>query len=193
MYNNDPKRVMTPEARLSYCHLSQPYTGAQGGEPKYSVTILIPKTPEIKAELDAAAEAAATDAVGRLWNGVRPPMIPSVVWDGDGKRANGMPFGPECKGCYVVTASTKQKPYVCGMDNVNCELAPTDIYSGMYGRVSINFYGYSTAGKRGVACGLRAVMKTRDGQPLGAGTATAAEFAGIMPQPQINPITGQPM
>ena len=123
----------------------------------------------------------------------------------------------------MVTASSKNKPYVCGADNVNCELAPTDIYSGMYARVSINFYAYNSAGKRGVGCGLRAVMKTRDGEPLSNSVVTAAEFAGVggaqttpaqgyatgqygaaMPaggvQPQagytpgqINPITGQPM
>lgn len=63
--------------------------------------------------------------------------------------------------------------------NVNCELAPTDIYSGMYARVSINFYAYNSAGKRGVGCGLRAVMKTRDGEPLSNSVVTAAEFAGV--------------
>lgn len=79
--------------------------------------------------------------------------------DGDGVRPSGEPFGEECRGCWVVTASSKNKPYVCGADNVNCELAPTDIYSGMYARVSINFYAYNSAGKRGVGCGLRAVMR----------------------------------
>ena len=79
----------------------------------------------------------------------------------------------------MVTASSKNKPYVCGADNVNCELAPTDIYSGMYARVSINFYAYNSAGKRGVGCGLRAVMKTRDGEPLSNSVVTAAEFAGV--------------
>ena len=62
---------------------------------------------------------------------------------------------------------------------MNCELAPTDIYSGMYARVSINFYAYNSAGKRGVGCGLRAVMKTRDGEPLSNSVVTAAEFAGV--------------
>ena len=172
------------------------------GDPKFSVTLLIPKSnPNIKQELDAAMNAAAEVGVNAKWNGVRPARIESVVHDGDGVRPSGEPFGEECRGCWVVTASSKNKPYVCGADNVNCELAPTDIYSGMYARVSINFYAYNSAGKRGVGCGLRAVMKTRDGEPLSNSVVTAAEFAGVggvQPQAgytpgQINPITGQPL
>ena len=168
MYQNDPKRVLTPECRLSYCNLVTARAPQNGvGDPKFSVTLLIPKSnPTIKQELDAAMNAAAEVGVNAKWNGVRPARIESVVHDGDGVRPSGEPFGEECRGCWVVTASSKNKPYVCGADNVNCELAPTDIYSGMYARVSINFYAYNSAGKRGVGCGLRAVMKTRDGEPL---------------------------
>lgn len=83
----------------------------------------------------------------------------SIVWDGDGTRKNGLPFGSECKGHWVLTASTKQKPQVVGIDNINAELAPQDIYSGMYGRVTLRFFGYSQSGNRGVGCGLGNVLK----------------------------------
>ena len=163
MYQNDPKRVLTPECRLSYCNLVSARAPQNGvGDPKFSVTLLIPKSnPNIKQELDAAMNAAAEVGVNAKWNGVRPARIESVVHDGDGVRPSGEPFGEECRGCWVVTASSKNKPYVCGADNVNCELAPTDIYSGMYARVSINFYAYNSAGKRGVGCGLRAGLRYR--------------------------------
>ena len=147
MYQSDPKRVLTPECRLSYCNLVTARAPQNGvGDPKFSVTLLIPKSnPTIKQELDAAMNAAAEVGVNAKWNGVRPARIESVVHDGDGVRPSGEPFGEECRGCWVVTASSKNKPYVCGADNVNCELAPTDIYSGMYARVSINFYAYNSA------------------------------------------------
>lgn len=197
MYQNDPKRVLTPECRLSYANLVTPKAPANNpnADPKYSVTLLIPKTDAIKAELDSARAAAADAAVNEKWGGTRPARLESVVHDGDGLRPNGEPFGPECKGCLVVRASSKNKPYVCGIDNTQCELAPQDIYSGMYARVSINFYGYNGAGKRGVGCGLRGVMKTRDGEPLSGAVVTASEFAGVGRDaaPQINPVTGQPM
>ena len=128
MYQNDPKRVLTPECRLSYCNLVTARAPQNGvGDPKFSVTLLIPKSnPNIKQELDAAMNAAAEVGVNAKWNGVRPARIESVVHDGDGVRPSGEPFGEECRGCWVVTASSKNKPYVCGADNVNCELAPTD-------------------------------------------------------------------
>ena len=44
MYQNDPMKVLTGEVRLSYCNLTAPRAAKQGGEPKFSVTILIPKT-----------------------------------------------------------------------------------------------------------------------------------------------------
>ena len=200
MYQNDPKRVLTPECRLSYANLVTPKApnNNPNADPKYSVTLLIPKTPEIKRELDAAMEAAAQEAVNSKWNGVRPPHLESVIHDGDGVKASGEPYGPECKGCYVVAVSSKNKPYVCGIDNTRCELAPSDIYSGMYARVSINFFGYFSAGKRGVGCGLRGVMKTRDGEPLSGAVVTASEFDGLGNDagatiPAVDPITGRPL
>lgn len=204
MYQNDAQKVLTGEVRLSYCNLIQPRAPLSGqGDPKYSVTILIPKTDvATKADIDTSIEAAARDAVGKLWGGVRP-RFDSIVWDGDGTRKNGLPFGSECKGHWVLTASTKQKPQVVGIDNINAELAPQDIYSGMYGRVTLRFFGYSQSGNRGVGCGLGNVLKTREGEPLSGGASAAADFAGIgnsvvppvdpVTGRAINPITGQPM
>ena len=55
MYQNDPMKVLTGEVRLSYCNLTTPRAAQQGGEPKYSVTLLIPKTDmATKADIDAA-------------------------------------------------------------------------------------------------------------------------------------------
>lgn len=181
MYQNNPTKVLTGECRLSYCNLNTPRAAQQGGEAKYSVTLLIPKTDmATKADIDAAINAAANDAMTKLWNGVRPPQLRIPIYDGDGVRPNsGVPFGDECKGHWVMTAGTKNKPQVVGIDNINCELAPSDVYSGMYGRVTLNFYGYSNSGNRGVGCGLGNVLKTRDGEPLAGGASAAADFAGI--------------
>lgn len=204
MYQNDAQKVLTGEVRLSYCNLIQPRAPMNGqGDPKYSVTVLIPKTDyATKADIDQSIEAAARDATAKIWGGVRPQFA-SIVWDGDGVRKNGMPFGPECKGHWVLTASTKQRPQVVGIDNINVELAPQDIYSGMYARVTLRFYGFNQKGNRGVGCGLGNVMKVRDGEPLAGGASASSDFAGVgnsvVPSVDpvtgraINPITGQPM
>lgn len=180
MYQNDPMKVLTGEVRLSYCNLTTPRASQQGGEPKFSVTLLIPKTDTTtKADIDAAINAAAQEALTKTWNGARPPVLKVPIHDGDGVRQSGVPFGDECKGHWVITASTKNKPQVVGIDNISCELAPSDIYSGMYGRVTIRFFGYSNSGNKGIGCGLGNVLKTRDGELLSGQASAASDFAGI--------------
>lgn len=208
MYNNSPTRVLTGEVRLSYVNLVSPRANnnTPNADPKYSVTLLIPKTDvAVYENILSSIEAAAADAQAKLWGGVRPPVMPNPVHDGDGVRENGTPYGPECKGCWVITASTKQKPQVVHQSDINTELAPQDIYSGMYARVTINFFGYNQAGRRGIGCGLGNVMKTREGEPLAGSVSAAADFAGVGQtlgapaqnpmgvQPgKVNPLTGQP-
>ena len=193
MYQNDPMKVLTGEVRLSYANLTTPRAAQQGGEPKYSVTLLIPKTDvATKADIDAAINAAANEALTKVWNGARPPQLATPVWDGDGVRKSGVPFGDECKGHWVITASTKNKPQVVGIDNINCELSPADIYSGMYARVTVRFFGYSNSGNKGVGCGLGNVLKTRDGEPLSGQSSAASDFAGIGASPAAAPAYGAP-
>lgn len=181
MYNNDAQRCLTGEVRLSYANLDKPRQPQGGvGDAKYSATLLIPKTDTATiADFRAAIQAASQVGAGTLWGGIIPPNLDSIIHDGDGVRPSGIPFGDECHGCWVITASSKNKPQVVGQDNINVELAPQDIYSGMYARVTVRFYPFNTAGKRGVGCGLGNVMKTRDGEPLSGGASAAADFAGV--------------
>ncbi|NBI80854.1 DUF2815 family protein [Clostridiaceae bacterium] len=184
-------KVLTGECRLSYCNLTTPRAAQQGGEPKYSVTLLIPKTDvATKADIDAAIQAAANEALSKVWNGARPPQLRVPIYDGDGVRPSGVPFGDECKGHWVMTASTKNKPQVVGIDNINCELAPSDIYSGMYARVTIRFFGYSNSGNKGIGCGLGNVMKTRDGEALAGSASASVDFAGVGAAPAAAPAYG---
>ena len=145
MYQNIATKVLTGEVRLSYVNLTTPRAPQQGGEPKYSVTLLIPKTDAATiADINASIKAAYEAGVASKWAG-KHPTPKQIVHDGDGLRPSGLPFGDECKGHWVLTASTKSKPQVVGIDNLDCELAPSDIYSGMYARVTINFFTYVVA------------------------------------------------
>lgn len=197
MYNNIPTKVLSPEVRLSYAYLVTPRANTQNPseEPKYSVTLLIPKTEvAAKQDIDASIEAAAIEALNKNWGGIRPPNLAIPIHDGDGVRVNGTPFGEECKGCWVISANSKQKPQVVHASNIHTELAPHDIYSGMYGRVTINFYGYNAGGKKGIGCGLGNVMKTREGDPLSGGASAASDFADFAGQASVAvpPPAGQP-
>lgn len=178
MYQNIATRVLTGEVRLSYVNLTTPKASQQGGDPKYSVTLLIPKTDAATiANINASIKAAYDAGVTKKWGGAHPPLK-AIVHDGDGDRPNGGKYGDECKGHWVLTAGTKIKPYICGIDNTSCELLPSDIYSGAYARVCIDFYAYDKSGSKGVSCGLRSVAKTRDGEAL-AGNGSASDFEGL--------------
>lgn len=182
MYQNIPSKVLTGEVRLSYEHLSAPYANPNqpGAEPKYSTTMLIPKADvATKAEIDEAIRYVYEQAVANDWKGARPQLRSALIYDGDGLRNDGSKFGPECAGHWVITASTKRKPQVVDISNINCELAPQDIYSGMYARVTLNFFAFNSNGNKGVGCGLGNVMKTRDGDPLAGGASAASDFEGI--------------
>lgn len=178
MYQNIPTKVLTGEVRLSYAALTAPKM-QQNGKEKYSVTLLIPKTDTATiADLNASFQAAYAEGVAKKWNGARPTPK-AIIHDGDGLRPSGVPFGDECKGCWVLTASSINKPQVVGIDNVACELAPQDVYSGMYARVTLNFFAFDNTGNKGVGCGLGNVLKTRDGEPLSGGASAASDFADI--------------
>ena len=183
-------RVVTGEVRLSYVNLLKPRESSFGGAPKFSVTLLIPKQDsETKQKIDVAIEAA--KELGRVnkWNGVIPPVVSTPLHDGDGVKADGTPFGEECRGHWVINASSNvdQPPKIVDI-HLNPILDPTEIYSGMYGRVAINFAPYFAQGKKGIGCYLSVnVQKTRDGEPLGATAPAAADDFGGGAGVQVNP------
>ena len=206
--------VTTGEVRMSYAHLFKPYAAMQGQEEKFSVTVLVPKTDTATmGRINAAIEAAKQRGVTEKWNGQCPPVVPTPVYDGDGVRpSDGMPFGPECKGHWVFTASAKADYPPEIVDSMgNPIINQSEIYSGIYALVNVEFFPYMFGGKKGIGCGLGPVKKIRDGEPLGGSAPTAAQVfgqpqaapgapayaqqqapAGNIPQ-NVNPVTGLPL
>lgn len=174
--------VTTGKVRLSYEHLFKPYAHQQGQEEKYSVTVLIPKSDiATKSRIDAAIAAATQAGITKCWNGAKPPIVAIPVHDGDGVRpTSGEPFGNECKGCWVFTANSKQPPQVVDT-NLNPIINASEVYSGCYARVNVNFFPYNSNGKRGIGCGLNCVQKLEDGEPLGGGVSAAEAFGQAAP------------
>ena len=172
------------DVRFSYCNIFQARATQPGQEPKYSATVLVPKTnTQAKTQIDTAIREAMELGVNKNWNGVMPPAPAICVHDGDGTRpSDGMPFGAECKGHWVFTASCKEDrpPFVVDA-NVQKVIDPTKVYSGMYGNVSVSFFPYNAAGKKGIGCGLNGVQKVRDGEPLDSRVTAEEAFkpAGV--------------
>jgi len=174
--------IVTGECRLSYVTLMEPRAINNVGTPQYSVKILIPKTDA--ATLAALAKARDTARQNGVTEGKRPFASFSAarlatmnvsLKDGDIH----FPDNPECAGHWVLNAKTPQdKPP--GVLNEKRERVtnPTDVYSGMYGRVHIQLYPYDTAGNAGIGVSLQNVMKTKDGDPLGGARKRAEDVFG---------------
>lgn len=191
-------QITLTNVRASYVHILKPYAANPGQEQKYQMTILVPKTDvDNKTKIDTAIAAAIRNGLEGSWNGVQPPIVPNPVHDGDGVKQNGEPYGPECKGMWICTASSKADRPVDVVDtHVEKIIDATQIYSGIYVNVSVNFFAYNYQGKKGIGCGLGPVQKILDGEPLGGQAPSAKSvFSKVEPAQQaaINPITGQPM
>lgn len=192
---SDVMNVTTGEVRLSYVHLFKPYAKEPGQEEKFSCTVLVPKSDvATMGRINAAIEAAKQNGTHDKWNGNCPPIVPTPIYDGDGVRpSDGTEFGPECKGHWVFTARSKadRAPEVVDQ-NINPIINQSEVYSGMYARVNISFYPYYFGGKKGIGCGLNAVQKLRDGEPLSESRVTASKaFGSAMSQPTGTQPSGQ--
>ena len=173
--------VRLGECTLSYVYLSKPYDNPDRpeGRPRYSATLLIPKTnTQAKAAVESAMREAYEEGVQKKWNGARPQMAHALIYDGDGVKTDGTPFGPECAGCWVMTASNTRKPNILDVKTGGVITDPAELYSGMYADVIVSFYAYAN-GSRGVACNFECAVKTRDGEPLSGGVVSAATARGL--------------
>ena len=181
MAENTNTKVRIGEVRLSYCHLFQPEAVADGGEKKYSVSIIIPKSnTKLVAEIKAAIEAAAAAGISKF-GGRRPANLKTPLRDGDLERADDDAYAD----AWFINASSKGKPGVVKVMNVQGEKKlvevtnEEEVYSGCYGYVSINFFAFNNAGNKGVAAGLNNVLKTKDGTFLGGRTSAQTDFGDM--------------
>jgi len=171
-------KVVTNKVRLSYAFLFEARAPKENpdGEKKFSTSILIPKSDKETLDKIKAAQEAAIEA---KWPGKRPAKVASTLHDGDGvKEKTGEPYGPECKGHYVMAVSSKLRPQVVDQ-NVNGILDSNGIQSGDYARVSINAYAYDVSGNRGVSFGLGNVQLVSKGEPLGGATRAEDDFTAV--------------
>lgn len=161
-------QVITRAVRLSYLNVFQPRTMGNNpdGAAKYSACLLIPKTDTKTYNAIIAACDAARLGSAAKFNGKVPNTLKLPIHDGDGEMPNGGEYGAECKGMWVLNASSATKP---GLVNRANQLITdeTELYSGCWAYVDINFYAYNANGNRGIACGLNNLQKVRDDEALG--------------------------
>jgi len=175
--NSNAMKVITgPNTRWSYANVWEAKS-INGGAPKFSVSLIIPKTDSRTiAKIKAAIEAAYREGEAKLkGNGKTVPPLSAIktpLRDGDTER----PDDPAYANAYFINANSATAPGIVDADRQPV-LDRSEVYSGVYGRASINFYAFNSNGNRGIACGLNNLQKIRDGEPLGGKSRAEDDFA----------------
>ena len=170
------KVITGVNTRWSYANVWEP-KAMEGGKPKFSVSLIIPKSDTVTiGKIQAAIDEAYREGQSKLkGNAKSVPALSTLrtpLRDGDLER----PDDPAYANAYFVNANSATAPGVVDA-NRNDILDRSEVYSGCYGRASINFYAYNANGNRGIACGLNNLQKIRDGEPLGGRASAMSDFA----------------
>ncbi len=175
--NVNPMKVITgPNTRWSYANVWEPKS-INGGTPKYSVSLIIPKSDtKTITKIQAAIEAAYKEGEAKLkGNGRSVPalsVLKTPLRDGDTERPDDEAYAD----AYFINANSASAPGIVDADRQPI-IDRSEVYSGVYGRASINFYAFNSNGNKGIACGLNNLQKIKDGEPLGGKSRAEDDFA----------------
>lgn len=173
----NPTKVITgPDTRWSYCNAWEA-KAINGGTPKFSVSLIIPKTDTVTIEkVKAAIQAAYEEGQSKLkGSGKSVPSLKAIktpLRDGDLERPDDEAYANS----YFINANSASAPGIVDADRQPI-IDHSEVYSGVYGRASINFYAFNSNGNKGIACGLNNLQKIRDGEPLGGKSRAEDDFA----------------
>ena len=175
-FNNPTKVITGVDTRWSYANVWDPKS-INGGTPKYSVSLIIPKSDKVTIQkIKAAIQVAYEEGESKLkGNGKSVPslsVLKTPLRDGDLER----PDDEAYKNAYFVNANSATAPGIVDVDRQQI-IDRSEVYSGVYGRASINFYAFNSNGNKGIACGLNNLQKIRDGEPLGGKASAESDFA----------------
>ena len=174
---HNPTRVITGvKTRWSYANVWEPKS-INGGALKYSVSLISPKSDaKTVTAVKNAIQAAYDEGQSKLkGNSKSVPALSSIknpLRDGDLER----PDDETYKDSFFINANSATAPGIVDAARQPI-LERSEVYSGVYGRASINFYAFNSNGNKGIACGLNNLQKISDGEPLGGKTRAEDDFA----------------
>lgn len=173
--NFNSTKVVTGLVRLSYANIWEAKS-INGGTPKYSTSIIIPKSDTVTLQrINGAIQTAYEEGEGKLkGNGKTVPalsVLKTPLRDGDTERPDDEAYANS----YFINANSTTAPGVVDIHRQEI-IDRSEIYSGVYARVSLSFYAFNSNGNRGIACGLQNVQKIKDGPSLGGRTKAEDDF-----------------
>ena len=176
--NPNPTKVITGKVRFSYANVWEAKAPVEGAQPKFSVSLIIPKSDSTTlAKVEKALKAAYEEGLPRLRAACKNvptfEAIAKPLHDGDLEK----PDDPAYANSMYVSANSLTAP---GIVDAACNpiVDRSEVYSGVYGRASINFYLYCNGVNKGIACGLNNLQKLSDGEPLGSKASPESDFGG---------------
>lgn len=170
--NTNPTKVITGKVRFSYVNIFKSRAFQTGQDEKYSICLLIPKKDkETIKKIQAAVDAAIKQGISEKWGGKKPSNLKLPLRDGDDERAE---EAEEYTGMCFLNANSNEKPGIIDIYK-NEILDPAEVYSGCWGRASINFYPFNSNGNKGVGVGLNNIQKLGDDEHLGGARASAED------------------
>ena len=175
----NPMKVITgKDTRWSYANVWEAKS-ITGSTPTFSVSLIIPKDDTVTvAKIKAAIKAAYEEGQGKLKGNSKyvPDLedLKTPLRDGDMDRKG----DPAYANSWFVNANSTTKPGVVDGDRQPI-IETSELYSGIIGRASINFYAYNSNGNKGIAAGLNNLQKLADGTPLGGHSRAEDDFADL--------------
>ncbi len=179
--DNQTTKLVTGKVRLSYVKVWEAEAD-DNGNLWYSTAILIPKEDKTtlakyKAIIETLKEQAKAKYGGKL-----PKDFHTPLRDGDDEADE---KGEAYEGHYFFNAKSKNKPGIAkpvgkdgsGKTKFQEITDSTEVYSGCYAKVSVNFYLFDAKGNKGIAAGLNNIVKVQDGEFLGGRSSLNDDFA----------------
>lgn len=183
----DDKKVKTMKCVASFPTLGQPKAFG-GGEPKYGLTLLIPKTIKLSAPITNKAgekvsisllDAIKNTAVEK-WGSKADAMIAKIkaapkgwpIRDGDKEKPDLMGY----PGHYFLAVSAKKDNPPGLVDRLRNKIDASEIYAGCYVRATLICYAYDNEFGKGFGFSLQNVQKLGDGKKFTGKKAAEDDF-----------------
>jgi hypothetical protein len=177
---NGNTMALTPECRIVWPNLFEPSSFEDSDEEVYRCMLLFENDADLSVMHTAIKAAAKKKFPGKdkeFYRQLRKPIrdgMEKAVDEHGNSNPDSFYYGRK-----FMNVKTRFQPQA--VDIYNNPLEPDQMYGGCYVRAYLGFFGYDFRGNKGVSAGLRAVIKLKDGDPIGGGKVdTATVFADVI-------------
>ncbi len=170
-------KLITPVFRGSYVNAVKPRAIEEGGDPVFSMMmVLLKKDPETKAFM-AKLEAAVSEAcINKLGKDILPHTKLKHWFVQDGDTSD----NEEHAGAWTFRASSKFRPGAIDHKTRNPLFEEEDLYSGAWYRASLDAWCWSNAFGTGCSLNLNNIMKMKDDAKFGGGAKPEQDFEAFL-------------